>query len=221
VSEDRLALLFEALPKALRVAYSEQLVTQPSPYSEEETFIARAVDPRQQEFRTGRALARAALGAMGVTRCAIPAGRGRAPQWPVSTVGSISHCRGLCAAVVGLASDYRSVGLDLEVNTPLAPDLVPMIYSPREQSARSSGKTLHPLDLVTFSAKESVFKCLYPLVGDYFDFQDVSLKTDLPNGRFTASLNPQIVAKAGVQQVTGTVRLHAGFLLTFCQVPSR
>lgn len=213
-----MAPLFEILPVGIQVAYSEQWATQPSAYAEEEAFIARAVDQRQREFRTGRALARSALSAMGIDQCAMPPGQGRAPQWPAGVVGSISHCRGLCAAAVAPASNYRAIGLDLEVNTPLAPDLVSMVYSASERLERGTAGSLHPLDLMTFSAKESVFKCLYPLVGDYFDFQDVTLTVDLSDQRFTATLNRQVAGKAGVQQVSGRVRQHGNFLLTVCLI---
>jgi 4'-phosphopantetheinyl transferase EntD len=50
-----------------------------------------------------------------------------------------------------------------------------------------------------FSAKETIFKCLFPEVGHYFDFRDAaieSLNTD--HGQFSArllvSVSPRLVA---------------------------
>jgi 4'-phosphopantetheinyl transferase EntD len=133
----------------------------------------RAVAKRRAEFLAGRFAARQALAALGVD--AVP-GRNEdgSPRWPERVVGSITHgaARALCA--VARASEMRSLGIDAErlMGERAKEELRARICSPDERAllAESLASPEHHLVTIAFSAKESLYKCLYPLVGQFMDF---------------------------------------------------
>ena len=132
----------------------------------EEAAVARAVAKRQRTFAAGRACARRALG----LDVAIEVGAGGAPIWPAGFVGSITHTDDDAAAVASRA--MRAIGIDLEsfAHAARVPDLIATVATPRD--------TLPAHDRVAalvFSAKESIYKCLYPLGGHMIDFSDVDV----------------------------------------------
>ncbi|MGA9703968.1 4'-phosphopantetheinyl transferase family protein, partial [Pseudomonas sp.] len=106
----------------------------------------------------------------------IPAiGEDRAPVWPAHISGSITHSTGRAAAIVGHKAQWRGLGMDLENLLSLeraerlageiltADELQRMVALPREHIAL--------LVTLTFSAKESLFKALYPIVQKRFYFE--------------------------------------------------
>jgi len=155
---------------------------------EEEAAIAAAVPARRAEFLLGRALARAALRRIGVDAGAIPAGADRAPKWPAGIVGSISHTRALCAVAVARRGELVSLGLDLEQDTALEPELWRRILTPSEQGwiRRAASAEQGALAKLVFSAKEAFYKCQHPLTGRFLDFLDVELELDLTARRYVA-----------------------------------
>ncbi len=140
---------------------------------EVEGMPGRAVAKRRAEFLAGRWAARRALAALGIEGAP---GRNQdgSPRWPAQIVGSITHGaeRALCA--VARSSDVRSLGIDAErLMSPAAKDeLRARICSDEERAVLAAGLTAPEHHLVTFafSAKESLYKCLYPLVGQFMDF---------------------------------------------------
>jgi len=163
-------------------------VVPPDPMPGEMRTLTRAVPGRRAEFARGRACARAALCALGRGAEPIPVGPDRAPIWPRGVVGSITHCRGLVAAVVGPTATLRGLGLDAEPRAPLAADLARRIAADDERStAGLSEAHASLLPRILFSAKEVVHKCIYPLVGVTLDFLDVAVTFDHPRRRFSVS----------------------------------
>lgn len=133
----------------------------------------RAVPKRKAEFLAGRLAAKRALGALGID--ATP-GRNDdgSPHWPGDVVGSITHgaARALCA--VAPRSELRSLGIDAERLMPasVSLELKQRICSVDERQLLTAEVFAPEHHLVTFafSAKESLYKCLYPLVGQFMDF---------------------------------------------------
>ncbi|WP_211461479.1 4'-phosphopantetheinyl transferase family protein [Collimonas silvisoli] len=141
--------------------------------------LANAVLKRQVEFAAGRFCAREALQKRG---CDSPAtlaiGQHRAPLWPAGYLGSISHGDGLAIAVVAAAGEWHGLGIDIErvlTNEAAQPLVEHLMTAPELAIGNAAGLALeHWLSLI-FSAKESLFKALYPFVGRYFDFLDVEV----------------------------------------------
>lgn len=141
--------------------------------------LDRAVLKRRVEFLAGRNCATTALRRhTGLWHPAPDMGDDRLPVWPEALSGSISHGGGLAAAIVGRAHSYPGLGIDVEA--PIAPSrcqrLGRRIANPREHAIlRTLNTTAEARFTAIFSAKEALFKALYPSVRHYFDFLDVEL----------------------------------------------
>jgi enterobactin synthetase component D len=141
--------------------------------------LASAALKRQVEFAAGRFCARAALRQLGYeSRAPLAIGQHRAPLWPAGCLGSISHGDGLAIAVVTTTKAWRGLGIDIErilTNEAAEPLLEHLMTAAELSVGNVAGLSIaHWLSLV-FSAKESLFKALYPLVGRYFDFLDAEV----------------------------------------------
>ncbi|MHA0855089.1 4'-phosphopantetheinyl transferase family protein, partial [Serratia nematodiphila] len=105
-------------------------------------------------------------------------GEDRAPQWPPGIAGALSHNSHTALCAVHRESGLGGVGLDVEtlLSVERAEELWGAIVSPAEREALL-GETLpfNALLTLTFSAKESLFKALYPQVRCYFDFLDARM----------------------------------------------
>jgi len=156
----------------------------------ESVFVARAVPRRRREFAAGRHCARRALARIGAPLAALEVGRHRMPAWPPGIVGSITHTDGFCAAVVARDRDLRGIGIDAERALPLPDGLVSRICTASEIRRASADADLdgRPWCRLLFSAKESVFKCVFPEDGRWLEFADVEVELDARDGRFVARL---------------------------------
>ena len=159
----------------------------------EAACVAHSVAKRVNEFRTGRELARLALQKLGHPPVRNPLGPAREPAWPVGFVGAISHSDTICIVHVGRLHRYAGIGLDIEPNKPLEPELVPLVASSEEWEAirRSSVGDMDP-GKVCFSAKEAFYKAYFPTYRTYLDFTDVHLTVDWDEASFQITLiNPE------------------------------
>lgn len=150
-----------------------------------ERLVAGAVAKRRAEFRAGRHCAGRVLAQLGMRAELVGIGPQRQPLWPQGVVGSITHCQGYCAAVAGLEKDVSAVGIDVEENTPLDPDLMELVCTAEERlwleqtpwngEARRWGKLL-------FCIKEAVYKAYFPRHGTFVDFQQATVTLN-PGGQ--------------------------------------
>ncbi|ASC80889.1 4'-phosphopantetheinyl transferase [Serratia marcescens] len=140
--------------------------------------LARAVPKRRAEYLAGRFLARQLLAPLGFADFTLARGEDRAPQWPPGIAGALSHNSHTALCAVHRESGQGGVGLDVEtlLSVERAEELWSAIVSPAEREALL-GETLpfNALLTLTFSAKESLFKALYPQVRCYFDFLDARM----------------------------------------------
>jgi enterobactin synthetase component D len=154
--------------------------------------LARAVPKRRIEYAAGRFCAQQALltCSPGDAPAVIGSGAHGEPLWPEGIVGAITHTQGFAAAAVALQRDARAIGLDAERLTQLSADVLDYIAVPAEIPALELISRM-PADAVAsivFSAKEALFKCLYPEVQRYFDFRDALIEALSPSGTFSARL---------------------------------
>lgn len=158
-------------------------------FPEEANLAAKMQEKRKREFLTGRRAARQALLLSGGEVSPIPQGRRGEPLWPPGFRGSITHTKGLLAAAclreaeqfsaVGMAVQQKkaqSVGLDLErVDRVISEAAWQHILSANEVHTHAA--VTDPVQrLVLFSAKESLYKALYPLCGEFFGCTDAELE---------------------------------------------
>ncbi len=141
--------------------------------------IQRSVPKRRQEFFYGRLSARQAIRQLKVDFDGqIPMAKDRQPVWPDGLVGSITHCANYAAAMIASRSDYHGLGIDAETVMPeqQASRLADSIATPAELARLA----VQVPDLATqvsllFSAKESIYKALYPVTRQFLEFHDVEL----------------------------------------------
>lgn len=152
--------------------------------------VRGAVAKRQAEFLAGRYCAARALAALAADNTEVGSGDNRAPQWPVGTVGSISHTAGRALAVASF--DQHCLGLGIDCETLIRPELAERLYdriatdADSERWRRSEWSKEWFLTLL-FAVKESLFKALYPAVGSYFGFDSARLLR-LQDGEFSVAL---------------------------------
>jgi 4'-phosphopantetheinyl transferase EntD len=141
---------------------------------EAELLGPRAVQRRRVSLALGRAAARDALAELGVEPSAIGRGPGGEPLWPNGIVGAISHSGEMAIAVIGRGIDYAGLGLDVEQLSPgLSARAARLVCTGAEREWLAGGPDYWRTML--FSAKEAVFKALYPIEGVWLGFSDAEL----------------------------------------------
>jgi enterobactin synthetase component D len=148
----------------------------PALHPVEETYLGpNAAQRRRFFFALGRAAARDALAELGVAGVAVGRGTAGEPVWPRGIVGAITHTGDLAIAIVGRQSDYAGLGVDLEQLSPgLSARAARLVCTPAEMAwvgaADGTGR-----GTMLFSAKEAVFKALYPIERIWLGFGDAEL----------------------------------------------
>jgi enterobactin synthetase component D len=106
-------------------------------------------------------------------------------------VGSITHTQNFASAAVALTADARTIGIDSEriMDDATAESVMGSIASAREAAGGCPYLPYATYGTLLFSAKESLFKCLYPLSGAMFSFNDAHFAlVDGGRGLFELSL---------------------------------
>lgn len=154
--------------------------------------IQAAKSAREREFAQGRVLARRLLAECGSPVLDVPAGSDRAPIWPEGFVGSISHTTDWIGVAVARACDAAAVGIDVETIRPAAEvaHIDSMCLSTQELSLWNCAECPREVfSVLGFSAKEALYKCLYPIVRTFFDFLEAEITAvDFTRGRITSTL---------------------------------
>jgi len=143
------------------------------------------IDKRQREFAAGRRAARMAMARIGLPPAAIPMGPDRAPVWPAGLAGSITHSASACLAAV--TARPLLIGLDLEPDMPLAPELWDSVLRP-EEAAQLNGDARQAM--AVFSAKEAAYKAQFPRSRAILDFQ--AMEVALFGDHFTATFRADV-----------------------------
>jgi 4'-phosphopantetheinyl transferase EntD len=191
VIEDLTAVLQRLAGPDVAVAVHNATAPSEPLWAKERSAMARALPARLAEFTAGRAAARSAMQVLGLPKAAIPQGPDRAPQWPPGVMGSISHTDGICLALVGRAGAVAAIGVDLELNDPLPPDLWPQVCTGPELDALHSVPDMVPalVARLIFSAKECSYKCIYPQIRTVLGFDAMHIRVKIEDSSFSATLN--------------------------------
>lgn len=188
---------------------------------EEEPAIVAAIDRRRREYTAGRVAARRAMASLGLHGRPVQSGEDRAPIWPEGVVGSLSHTKTCCLAAVALARDYRAVGVDLEIDAPLAPALRDTVCGPEERAWLGARPHAERGGLATliFSAKECAYKCQYPLTRTLCGFDAMRIEPNLAAATFHAVLTRTLGAFDVGARLPGRFSTGAGLILTAMTLP--
>ena len=189
-------------------------------HPEEENISASfGSSKRRAEFSLGRYCAHRALSKFELEF--VPILRNaetRDPYWPKSIRGSIAHSEGFAAAAVGLAKDVSGIGIDLEsLSREIDFNIRRHVCVDKEREfleslpAEQADRYLR----IIFSAKESIFKCFFPISQTYLYFHDAEIIIDDKNSKFSFLLSKACtgITSAGFQHY-GRFSIMDDLLLT-------
>lgn len=182
--------------------------------------LTPAVPKRRAEFLAGRHLACQVLAALGHDGVIVARGDDRAPIWPPGVAGALSHNSDTALCAVHHEPGLGGVGLDVE--TLLAPERAEALWEGIVGGAEYAWLCEQPMAFnalltLVFSAKESLFKALYPQVRRYFDFHAARLVAlDCAGQRFELELLETLTAhcRAG-RRFTGHFFIDCDNVTTF------
>lgn len=152
--------------------------------------VRQAATKRKAEFLAGRVAAQAACSAyyshLLLPQILLPQigiGPLRGPLWPAGINGSITHCHlpsgeGIALAACGPCN--KLIGIDAEVifSSQLVAEIAEQFTDETERALIQSAQITvdyHVAMTAVFSAKESFFKAVAPVLGFYFDFDAIKL----------------------------------------------
>lgn len=179
--------------------------------------VEKCVDKRKREFAAGRACARQALGQLGFDNVLLLSDNDRVPQWPEGIVGSISHTDDCCLAVVKKKEKIVGLGVDVECISSTIFEVASMVCRPNEQQWLA---TFDDVDnrmkwlTVIFSAKESVYKSLYPSRREFMNFEDIEIEIDLSSHGFSVNF---VSVASPVPRVEGRYLTVIDHVFTLCE----
>ncbi len=185
-------------------------------FPDESAVVAAAVEARKLEFAVGRSCARRALAELHQRPGPIPAAKDRAPIWPAGIVGSITHCGQYCCAAATTAERWRGIGIDAEILQEIEPAVQRTFLSETERDHLAGLDRTVMWACVLFSAKEALYKALYPNIRLRLDFHDVEIRFDPAAGRFDAKIliGPIEVNGAARASIEGRFCFDEGRVLT-------
>ena len=210
-------LTFEDLfPRSSVVGVPPAVAATERLYPEEASSVAGAVEKRRLEFTLGRACGRAALVHLGASAGPITVDPERAPVWPRDVVGSITHRSHLAAAAVAWQSHFAGIGLDVETAAQLSPKVTARVCTAAELDWISS----HPAPkgacwgTVIFSAKEAVYKAIFPLTRRWLGFSDVEIHLEPDHRRFVSRFVGESAGRlSSIGELSGTFAIRDGLVL--------
>lgn len=167
----------------------------------ESQVVTNAVEKRRREYSTGRWLAHRVMRCFDVVDVDLLPDENRQPQWPSTLVGSITHTDTCAAVAVARKTTLLSVGIDMEHIGRVDQEIVPRLLTPSElRTYTDTDPTL------LFSAKEACYKFLFPLTGEYVDYQDVEVTLDFAHQNFSLRYVGERKANAVVERAFGAFR---------------
>ena len=201
--------LADLLPPGVALAVWGVDVHEEELHPDEEQAVRYAVPSRRREFARGRACARHALARLGRWSGPIGVGPHRQPVWPREVVGSVTHAGGCIAAAVASSDELDALGIDVEVAQRLEAGI-------RDQVMQATDRLEvgEATPVVVFSAKESVFKALFPESGVWMAFDAVSLRHGSDAGSLRVAPSGLSPAAPGVEDLRGGYRVSAEWVAT-------
>jgi len=186
---------------------------------EEKISASFGSSKRRAEFSLGRYCAHRALSKFELESVPIlRTAETREPYWPASVRGSITHSEGFAAAAVGMTKDVSGIGIDLESLSRVVDfNIRRHVCVDKEQefmeslTAEQASRYLR----IIFSAKESIFKCFFPISQTYLSFQDAAIIIDEKKFEFSFVLSKACsgITSAGFQH-SGRFSIKDDLLLT-------
>jgi enterobactin synthetase component D len=131
---------------------------------------------RKAEFIAGRYCAVKILNSIGIIKKDIFSNEDGTPNWPTDILGSITHAKNYVS--VSISNNPNLLGLGRDSEFIFSKTLKKEVGSTIVQNGEMDySKGFSEEEFITFvySAKESLFKALYPLTKTFFDFDEVEM----------------------------------------------
>ncbi|MDD7971545.1 4'-phosphopantetheinyl transferase family protein [Roseinatronobacter alkalisoli] len=205
------------------MGWADPKAPMPRLLGDEVLAIEQVSAPRAREFASGRAAARNAMEQLGHMPRPVLQGDDRAPIWPAGLVGSITHTGHDALAVVTDDPAIRALGIDMELATPLEPNLWPVICTQNDLLWLAAlGPTQRGnFAKLLFSAKEAVYKAQYQISRCLIDFHALDLTPDLATMRFTAILRQDVPGFAQGTRIDGRFLILASSIICAVEMRSK
>jgi len=139
--------------------------------NEAKLFEKSVISVRRQSG-AARIAARWLLAEFGYASAEILRGPSFGPIWPPGIVGSLAHDAEMAVAVVGDRNRFACVGIDIEPDLPLPPEIMHLVTTESERQ-RLPRRLLE--SRLVFVMKEAVYKAVNTLDRFSFDFQDIEV----------------------------------------------
>jgi 4'-phosphopantetheinyl transferase EntD len=190
---------------------------------QEAACISQAGSKRRREFACGRIFARRALKSFDPEDRYLLIDSDRVPIWPAGFIGSITHSDHYCAAAVARKGQISAIGIDVEELGRVTLDLRDYILLPSEIEAVN----LHASSIqrrlryigINFSAKETIYKCLYPVTRSHLTFHDVHIAISEELNSFEARLLRSVGTFDIGHSLTGRYVVKGGLVATAIALP--
>ncbi len=140
----------------------------------------KAVEKRKLHFFLGRISAKEALAQIGIYNFPVLKGTNNEPLWPEGICGAITHTGNIGMACVAPKAIVSGIGIDIErITEKVSWDIVDRVCLPEEKKWVSEvPESKYQRLLMVFSAKESIFKALFPQNPIFFGFHEAELLWD-------------------------------------------
>ncbi len=176
------------IPDNIACEFTNENISLSEVYPAERQIIQNASKKRIQQFLAGRNCAHLAIKKLNFNnQQPILIGNNREPVWPSGLTGSITHINGYSVAVIASTKEISGIGIDIELNSKLNNNIIPNIQTNSEiirNGELSLSDRILCINKLIFSAKESVFKFIYPFVLKYIKFKDVEIILDVETKTF-------------------------------------
>lgn len=190
-------------------------------FDTELAYLARARNKRRSEFGTARCCARSALRCLGLPAMPLVPNLDRSPWWPTGVIGSISHCDQWAIAACSVNSRFSAIGVDIEENKPLAPELIDLICAENEVVNLSNALHIETLKIgkIIFSLKEAIYKCQYTLTKSLFGFHDIEIFFDKKSNSFrVTNKNLDGSIYDSISKMCLDMKISEGFILSSAKI---
>jgi 4'-phosphopantetheinyl transferase EntD len=213
-SGNQYEILAPLFPETVVTVFSDCLPADIELPPEEASLTKSMAEKRYRDFAHGRHCAREALRRRGEEAATIGKGEHREPLWPEGICGSISHTGDFAAAAVTTSSDLRTLGLDLEHTKPLELKLLKAICRPEEMARFPSDEVAGIEGKLLFSIKESIYKCLWPLVRCFIDFTEMEVRLNPETCTYIAISHTDKCSADLIRQLQGRYMEKSGLVCT-------
>lgn len=167
---------------------------------------------RQQQFASGRRVAKCALQRLGNPTKEILK-LDKRPKFPTGTVGNIAHSKRLAFAAAGKSEDFLGIGVDILPVNAVSSKVAKKALLEEEQKVVSMRGDPN-LNTVYFCAKEAVYKAVHPLTLESLTLPDAHVDFDEAAHTFKVRSTTTLRSTKLVETGLGFFREVAGHWLT-------